>query len=78
MTQSVEAPPKPFREGLHFEDFELGQVLWSSRRTVTEGEIAVFAGLSGDYTALHVDEEFAKKSPFRGRIAHGMLVWSIA
>ena len=35
-------------------------------------------GLSGDYTALHTDESFARRTPYRGRIAHGMLVQSVA
>ncbi len=37
-----------------------------------------FAGLSGDYNPLHVDETYAKGTAFRGRIAHGMLVQAIA
>ena len=68
----------PFRQGLWFEDFELGQVIWSAGRTVTEADLVLFTGLSGDTTYLHSDEERARRSPFRGRIAHGMLVWSIA
>ncbi|MEM7308871.1 MAG: MaoC/PaaZ C-terminal domain-containing protein [Planctomycetota bacterium] len=69
---------QPFRQGLWFEDFEVGQVIWSPGRTVTETDLVLFTGLSGDNTYLHTNEELAKRSPFRGRIAHGMLVWSIA
>lgn len=37
-----------------------------------------FAGLSGDFNPLHVDEELARRGPMKGRIAHGMLVLAIA
>ena len=70
--------PTPFRTGLWFEDFELGQVIWTARRTVAEADLVAFTGLSWDTTFLHTDEESAKRSPFRGRIAHGMLIWSMA
>ena len=49
-----------------------------ARRTITEADLVNFAGLSGDFTNLHTDEEAARKSPFRRRIAHGMLVQSVA
>ena len=77
-TQDPGRDPEPFRSGLWFEDFEVGQVIWSHGRTVTEADIVLFAGLSGDYTGLHTDEERARRTPFRGRIAHGMLIWSVA
>ncbi len=63
--------------GLTFDQFEVDQVFESMSRTVTEGDVALFAGLSGDYNPLHTDEEFMKDSPFGGRIAHGMLGASI-
>ena len=66
------------RRGLYFEEFELGLRIETVARTITEADLVNFAGLSGDYTALHMDEETARKGPFRGRIAHGMLVQSIA
>jgi len=72
------AAPSPFRVGLWFEDFQLGQEIWSVGRTVTEADLVQFAGLSWDTTFLHTDAEAAGKTPFRGRIAHGMLVWSMA
>ena len=61
-----------------FEDFEPGLVMTSAARTVTEADVVAFAGLSGDYNALHADEPFAARTPFRGRIAHGLLIESIA
>lgn len=45
--------------------------------TITEAHIVQFAGLSGDYNPLHMDEEYAKNTRFKGRIAHGMLMASI-
>jgi acyl dehydratase len=53
-------------------------VIASRGRTITEADLVNFAGLSGDYTALHTDEVYASSTPFRRRIAHGMLVQSIA
>ncbi len=41
------------------------------RRTITEADIANFAGVSGDFNPLHTDEEYAKSTMFKGRIAHG-------
>ena len=64
--------------GLYFEEFQIGGELVSPARTITEADIVTFAGLSGDYTQLHTDEEFARKTPYGSRIAHGMLVLSIA
>jgi acyl dehydratase len=64
--------------GLYFEEFELGTEMTSPGRTITEADVVNFAGVSGDYTQLHTDEEFARHTPFGRRIAHGMLVLSIA
>ncbi len=63
----------------YFDDFEIGDKLGPTRaRTVTETDIVNFASLTGDWFQLHTDVEFAKKSIFGERIAHGMLVLSIA
>ena len=64
--------------GRTFDQFELDEVITTARRTITEADIVNFAGLSGDFNPLHTDEEFAKETPFGTRIAHGMLVASIA
>ena len=64
--------------GLHFEEFAEGQSFESPARTVTETDVVMFAGLSGDYNPLHTDAEFAKSTPFGQRIAHGLLGLSIA
>ncbi len=47
-------------------------------RTVTEADVAMFAGLTGDFHPQHVDAEWAAQSPFGERIAHGLLVLSLA
>jgi acyl dehydratase len=64
--------------GLTFDEFELGQTFTTASRTVTEADVAGFAGLSGDFNPLHTDETFARTTPFGGRIAHGMLGAAIA
>jgi 3-hydroxybutyryl-CoA dehydratase len=63
---------------LYFEDLQEGHTWKSARRTVTETDIVQFAGLSGDFNPLHVDEEFAKTTLFGKRIAHGLLGLSIS
>jgi 3-hydroxybutyryl-CoA dehydratase len=42
-------------------------------KTVTEADIVLYAGISGDTNPVHLDQEFAKDTMFKGRIAHGML-----
>ncbi len=42
-------------------------------KTISEADVMLFAGLTGDFNPVHIDEEFAKKSLFETRIAHGML-----
>jgi 3-hydroxybutyryl-CoA dehydratase len=53
-----------------FDEIQVGDSVWL-RRTVTDADIANFAGVSGDFNALHTDEEYAKNTMFKGRIAHG-------
>lgn len=62
---------------LYFDDVEVGQEWESTGRTVTETDIVNFAGLSGDFNPIHMDHEFAKTTPYRQPIAHGLLVFSI-
>ena len=66
------------RRGLWFEEFKVGQRIITPGRTITESDIVSFAGLSGDYTQIHTDEEFSSKTPFGKRVAHGLLGLSVA
>ena len=63
--------------GMYFEDFEIGQAIVTSRRTVTSTDIVNFACLSGDHNAPHIDHEFCKIQPYGEPIAHGPLVLAI-
>lgn len=62
---------------LFFDDVEVGQEWESLGRTVTQTDIVNFAGLSGDFNPVHMDHEFAKTTPFRQPIAHGLLVFAM-
>jgi acyl dehydratase len=64
--------------GLTYEAFEPGAIYETQARTITEADVAAFAGLSGDFNPIHVDAESAKNSPFGERIAHGMLTVAIS
>jgi acyl dehydratase len=64
--------------GLYFEDFEVSGDLVTRGRTITEADLVAFAGLTGDYTELHTNEEYAKSTKFGRRIAHGALIFSIS
>jgi acyl dehydratase len=64
--------------GLYFEEFEIGQVLLTAGRTVTESDIVRFAGMSGDFNQIHTDADYAARDSFGQRVAHGLLVQSIA
>ena len=67
-----------FNRGLYFEEFEVGQQILTTGRTVAESDIFTFAGFSGDYNQIHTDAEFSKSTPFGQRVAHGLLGLSIA
>jgi len=61
----------------YYDEFQIGEVFTSPARTITEYDITQFAGNTADYNPLHTNEEWAKKTQFGGRIAHGMLGASI-
>ncbi len=61
--------------GYDIEDLEVGMTATFSK-TITEADIVLFAGASGDNNAIHINEAFAKTTPFKGRIAHGFLTAS--
>ncbi|MCZ7667178.1 MAG: MaoC/PaaZ C-terminal domain-containing protein [Chloroflexi bacterium] len=64
--------------GKYYEEFEIGQMMVTAGRTITEADVVNFAGLSGDFNAIHTDAVHAAQDTFEKRVAHGMLVQSIA
>ena len=63
------------RTSYHFEDLHVGMEA-TFARTVSEADIIGFADVTGDKNPVHLDESFAAKTPFKTRIAHGMLTAS--
>jgi len=64
---------------VYVDDLAPGREFVSAARTVTEADLVSFAGVSGDFNPLHMDEPWVRdNTPFQGRIAHGMLVMSIS
>jgi acyl dehydratase len=64
--------------GKTFEDLSIGDRVVTVGRTITEADVVNFAGVSGDFHPEHVNEEYARKSPLGGRIAHGLLSMAAA
>ncbi len=62
--------------GYDFEDLSVGMTA-TFAKTITEADIVLFASVSGDNNAMHINEEFAQTTQFKGRIAHGMLSASV-
>jgi 3-hydroxybutyryl-CoA dehydratase len=62
--------------GHDIEDLRVGMSA-SFAKTITEADIVLFAGVSGDNNAVHTNEEFAATTPCGGRIAHGFLTASV-
>lgn len=69
---------KTISRGLYFEEFGNDFEIRSVGRTITETDVVSFAGLSGDYNQIHTDDVLATNSMFGQRVAHGMLILSIA
>jgi len=63
---------------MYFEEFSVGMEHTTRGRTITEADVMAFAGLTGDFTELHTNEEYAKDTPYGKRIAHGLLTLSIS
>jgi 3-hydroxybutyryl-CoA dehydratase len=61
-----------FELGKTYDELEIGMSA-SFTKTITETDVYIFAGISGDFNPMHVNEEFAKLTPFGTRIAHGAL-----
>jgi acyl dehydratase len=66
-------PMEEIVRSLYFDDFRVGQKFVSKSRTLTEADIVNFAGLSWDHNQLHTDAEYAGKTQYGKRIAHGLL-----
>lgn len=62
----------------YYSDFEKGEEFITPARTITETDVTIFSGLSGDFNPLHSNEEFAKETIYKERIVHGLLGISIA
>ncbi len=58
--------------GYYLEDLSVGMSDVFAK-TVSEADIVLFAGVSGDTNPVHINQLFAEATPFKGRIAHGML-----
>jgi acyl dehydratase len=63
---------------LWFEDFVVGARYETESRMVSSSDIESFAAVSGDHNPLHLDETYARGTPFGGRIAHGVLGLAVA
>ena len=61
-----------------FDDFKVGEEFVTHGRTLTEADVANFAGVTGDINPLHMDEEYAKKTRFGRRVPHGQLIFVLA
>lgn len=64
--------------GLYYEEFSDGEQVTTAGRTITEADVVNFAGLSGDYNSIHTDLAYTQSSFYKQRVAHGLLVLSIA
>jgi acyl dehydratase len=65
-------------KSLYFEDYQIGSTRDTPGRTITETDIVLHAGQTGDFYPHHMDAEWCKQQPFQQRIDHGTLVFSIA
>jgi acyl dehydratase len=65
------------REGRYFEDLPVGTVIRTSARTIGEGAVDAFAGLTGDYSYVHTDAEAVKETMYGERIVHGLFSLSV-
>lgn len=63
---------------LFFEDFTLGTSRETFGRTITEADVVIHAGQTGDFYPHHMDAEWCKSQPFGQRVAHGTLIFSVA
>ena len=65
------------RNAKYWHEFEVGEVIETSGRTIESGDVNLFAGLSGDFNPVHVNQVYAEKGMFGERIAHGLLTLAV-
>jgi 3-hydroxybutyryl-CoA dehydratase len=65
------------RNAKYWHDFEVGEVIETSGRTIESGDVNLFAGLSGDFNPVHVNQVYAEKGMFGQRIGHGLLTLAV-
>lgn len=65
-----------YTQGRSYEEIAIGDTA-SFTKTITETDVYLYAGISGDFNPVHIDEEYAKTTPFGRRIAHGGLAGSL-
>lgn len=65
-------------ESIFFENYQIGSSRKTFGRTITESDIVLHAGQTGDFFPHHMDAEWCKTQPFKRRIAHGTLIFSVA
>lgn len=63
-------------KGKTINDLHVGESACFSK-TITDADVKMFAGITGDFNSIHINKEFAKNTMFKERIAHGMLVASL-
>ena len=63
---------------LYFDDFTLGERFQSPGRTLGDAHFLLFAGLTGDNHPIHYDEDYARRTQFGARVAHGLLVMAMS
>ncbi len=69
-----DAPANPLPAGTYFyDDLSVGDWFRTGRITITEAQITAFAGVTGDFFDVHMDDGFAREQGFPGRIAHGLM-----
>lgn len=68
---------KAMEQKLFFEDYVVGSSRQSTGRTITEADVVLHAGQTGDFYPHHMDAEWCRAQPFERRIAHGTLIFSV-
>ena len=70
--------PIAYDHSLYYDDLQIGDTYVTPSRTITEADVMLFAGLTGDYVELHTSRAYAEKSRWGKPIAHGMLTLAIS